>query len=125
MDAGQFVETVGERAGYQDADAARKAARTVLEVLSERDLKGEGANLGAQLPGEFKTLLAESSSTEKFGRDEFLRRISDKLNVTDDSAAAAARAVLSTAAAAVSDGERVDFLKRLPRDLEIYATPRE
>lgn len=125
MDADQFAETVVDRGGYPDTDTAREAARTVLTVLSERDLNGEETNLGAQLPGEFKALLVEARSAEKFGRDEFLRRISDRMNVTDEAAATAARAVLSTTASAVSDGERVDFLKRLPRDLEIYATVRE
>lgn len=125
MNTEQFTANVRERAGDVDEDFARRTVEVVLTVLSERDLKGEAANLGARLPGESKRLMTDhgAAGDEKFGRNEFLRRVSERLGVDDASAASASRAVLSTAAAAVSDGQHGDFLKRLRRDLEVYARP--
>lgn len=123
MDGDKFATTVADRAGWCDQQEARQASRVVLEVLGERDLKGEAANLGAQLPGEFKSFLTnpETPGDEKFGRDEFLRRVSQRLDFPDEDAAILTRAVLSTAADAATDNERIDFLHQLPHDLRNYA----
>lgn len=127
MDGDVFATTVADRAGWGDQQETHQACGVVLQVLAERDLKGEAANLGAQLPGEFKTFLTnpENLGAEKFGRDEFLRRVSERLDLADEDAAIVTRAVLSTAADAVSEDERIDFLHQLPTDLTNYAIYRK
>jgi RND superfamily putative drug exporter len=92
----QFVELVGSRTGLPHADA-RRATDAALVTLSERIDKHESNVLAAQLPRELRPFVATpKGGPERFGADEFVRRVGDREGVHDGEAADHTRAVLAT-----------------------------
>lgn len=122
MQTEEISDLVRQRGTFNSAEEARKATAEVLTVLASRDLGGEAKNLAAQLPPEFGDLLRqEGQQAETFGADEFLKRLQDKLNQTEEDAEKTARAVLSSVTDAVNPDERASFVNALPQDLSGYA----
>jgi putative drug exporter of the RND superfamily len=92
----EFVEMVGARTGLSHP-AARRATDAALETLSERITPHEGHVLAAQLPRELRPfVLSPKGGPERFGADEFVRRVAEREGVGDREAADHARAVLAT-----------------------------
>lgn len=122
MNTQSIHELVQQRAGCESPDVAENCTHAVLTVLSQRNLGGEGQNLAAQLPDDLATILTNpSGDQERFNADEFVRRVAQQLDVTEELARTRTHAVLSAIADAVSGGERTDFLAALPEDLNGYA----
>lgn len=78
--------------------------RATLQTLAERLTGGEAEDVAAQLPMQMKEWLLSHATpaAEKFGVDEFVRRVSDKANVTPEDARRGARAVFVTLRAAAT-----------------------
>jgi putative drug exporter of the RND superfamily len=92
----EFVDLVGGRTGLSHP-AARRATDAALVTLSERITQRESHVLAAQLPRDLRPfVLAPKGGPERFGVDEFVRRVGEREGVDDRSAAAHARAVLAT-----------------------------
>ena len=92
----EFVDLVGGRAGLSHP-AARRATDAALVTLSERITPRESNVLAAQLPRDLRPfVLTPKRGPERFGADEFVRRIGEREGVDDDAAAAHARAVIAT-----------------------------
>jgi putative drug exporter of the RND superfamily len=98
----EFLDLVGGRTGLPHSGAQR-ATDAALVTLSERITPRETNVLAAQLPRDLRGLvLAPPGGTERFGVEEFVRRVGEREGVDDDEAAAHARAVLRTLDEAVA-----------------------
>ena len=98
----EFLDLVGGRAGLPRSGAQR-ATDAALVTLSERITPRETNVLAAQLPRDLRGLvLSPPGGTERFGAEEFVRRVGEREGVDDGEAAAHARAVLRTLDEAVA-----------------------
>jgi uncharacterized protein (DUF2267 family) len=117
MTYGEFVDEVADRAMTGRAKAEAFTSAT-LRTLGERLTGGEADDVAAQLPQELKgLLLAAPPEAERFGVDEFLRRVKERANAINKvDAERGARAVLATLRHAVTAGEFEDMLAQLPAE---------
>jgi len=122
MDYDTFVREVAQRAGLP-RDQASVLTRATLQTLAERLTGGEADDVAAQLPMQMKEWLLSHATpaAEKFGVDEFVRRVSDKANVTPEDARRGARAVFVTLRAAATAGEFNDVMSQLPKEFSDLA----
>jgi RND superfamily putative drug exporter len=98
----EFLDLVGGRTGLPRSGAQR-ATDAALVTLSERITPRETNVLAAQLPRDLRGLvLSPPGGTERFGAQEFVRRVGEREGVNDDEATAHARAVLRTLDEAVA-----------------------
>ncbi|MGH8243754.1 MAG: DUF2267 domain-containing protein, partial [Steroidobacteraceae bacterium] len=106
-------------------EQAINATRATLSTLAERLGADEARRLGAQLPeGIGQYLGGASRESERFSREEFLQRVSEREGVDLPVSVQHARAVLDTLKRAVSEGEMRDVLQRLPAEYApLFAGP--
>jgi uncharacterized protein (DUF2267 family) len=120
---GEFIKHVSERAGVRK-DIAEKLTHATLETLADRLAGGEPHDLASQLPRELQEYVRPSSKlNEKFGPDEFVRRVAAKAGVDDETAATGARAVAITIKEAITPGEWDDVMAQLPREYSDLLVP--
>jgi RND superfamily putative drug exporter len=99
-----LVERVSARAGVGSAQA-ETATRATLCTLAERITKRETRALATGLPRRLAgQVRGAARAPERFGADEFVRRVSEREGVPEAEARAHARAVLTTLEAASADG---------------------
>ncbi len=117
MQLNDFLGHVQHRARLATMDDALRASRATLGTLGERLAGGEPANLGAQLPEEFKYILASQGAVaDTFSSDDFLKRVSEREGVDLPVAVHHARAVLSVLSEAVDEGALNHVRQQLPED---------
>ncbi|GAA4476998.1 hypothetical protein GCM10023190_15680 [Enteractinococcus fodinae] len=123
MQMTEMIDVVQQRAGIDSNETAKETLQAVAETLAERDLDGAHDNFAAQLPEEIAPVITQGdkSSREKFDADEFVNRVGKRLGTSQKDTQARTHAALSTLAEAVSDGEQLDLLSALPKDLSPYA----
>lgn len=122
MNTDELTERIRQRGDYESTEATRPIIEAVLSVLGTRAMDGEAAALAAQLPRGFSEYIENpAEKPEEFAADEFLSRVQDRLGGTEQEAQLATKAVLSSLADAVTEGEQVSFLNALPNDLSGYA----
>jgi putative drug exporter of the RND superfamily len=98
----EFLDLVSGRAGLPRS-AAHRATDAALVTLSERITPRETQVLAAQLPRDLRaSVLAPPGGTERFGAEEFVRRVGQREGVDEQEAAAHTRAVLLTLGEAVA-----------------------
>lgn len=118
MRTDEFVKNVTRLGGPSEPEQAAGMTRTVLENLGKRLKGGEAKNLADQLPTELAEPLTRHSSQEPLvdDVDEFFRRVARQLSAGADQEVASTyvRAVFTTLAQAVSDGEIADLRAQLP-----------
>ena len=118
MNYDEFLTAVAENGGPTDREHADEAARTVLADLGKRLAGNEPHDLASQLPRELQQPLLEHNGEQETGDDldAFLRRVADHegRGCDPEEALEHARAVLSTIAAFVSEGEVADLRSQLP-----------
>lgn len=113
----EFLKTVSEKGGPSDREQADQLVKVVLEDLGKRLKGGEASDLAAQLPEELKAPLTSQSETETLDDvDDFLRRVAGQLgeDLGTEDALPQVRAVFSTLADSVSEGEIKDLRSQLP-----------
>jgi uncharacterized protein (DUF2267 family) len=116
MDYETFEKKVSSRAGIP-RDRARVLIRATLETLGERLTRGEAHDLASQLPKPAKEWLNSGPpEAERFGLEEFIRRVSERTRVPPEEARTAVRAVFSTLRLAVTGGEFKDMMSQLPEE---------
>ena len=116
MDYETFEKTVSSRAGMP-RDRARVLIQATLETLGERLTRGEADDLASQLPKSAKEWLTTGPpEAERFGLEEFIRRVSERTRVGPEDARAAVRAVFTTLREAVTGGEFKDVMSQLPEE---------
>lgn len=107
----EFVKAVRERIGIDSQDEAVNLIRATLETLADHMAGNAPAKLAAQLPpeiGEFITnhKSGEQSEGERFGVEEFVRRVGEQTGISEaNTAALYASAVFAILQDAVSREE--------------------
>ena len=118
MNYDEFFTAVAKNGGPTDREHADEAARTVLADLGKRLAGNEPHDLASQLPRELQQPLLEHNGEQETGDDldAFLRRVADHegRGCDPEEALEHARAVLSTIAGFVSEGEVADLRSQLP-----------
>jgi uncharacterized protein (DUF2267 family) len=115
VDYERFISIVEGAAGV-GREPARRATQATLETLADRISKGEARDLADQLPPELAPSLATDHDAERFGVDEFLRRLAEREGVDLESARRHAMAVFAALGQAVSPDELSDLRSELPKD---------
>jgi uncharacterized protein (DUF2267 family) len=116
MKSDEFTELVAGRADV-GFDKARALTEATLQTLAERISGGEARDLAAQLPEELKGALTSSPETaERFGVNEFVRRVAERAGVDEDTARKGIAAVMTTIRQAVTSGEFDDITSQLPQE---------
>ncbi|MFG2056186.1 DUF2267 domain-containing protein [Micromonospora sp. NPDC048930] len=111
----EFLAALRDRGEYRDTAEAEQVAQVVLATLAARLDPGEVKDLASQLPAEAAAMLTrQAGPVERFGVQEFLRRVAAANPASERTAEWDASAVLSTVADAVSGGEINDVLTQLP-----------
>jgi uncharacterized protein (DUF2267 family) len=118
MKHAQFIEKVAERANVS-LGQAESLTQATLQTLAERISGGEARDLAAQLPKQLQPFLIKNEEdAERFGLDEFIRRVALRAGVERELADTGARAVMQTLHGAVSRGEFEDVMAQLPREFQ-------
>lgn len=113
----QFMKQVKTQANLGSVGDAVKATRATLETLAERIPANEVKDLASQLPSEIANYLrSRASFFERFGLDEFFKRVSEREGVQLPDATYHARVVVSVLQNAVTKGEINDIRTQLPRE---------
>ena len=117
MQAEEFLGQVQNKARLATLGEAMRATRATLETLAERLGPDETRHLAAQLPHEIQLFLADTGPMpERFSSDEFLLRVCAREGIDLPVSTHHARAVIDVLMEAVSAGETIDVLARLPDD---------
>jgi uncharacterized protein (DUF2267 family) len=122
----KFIETVAERAGVPE-DQAASLTEATLRTLTERITAGEADDLPKHLPDQFGPLLIKfPEPAEGFPFDEFIQRVAERAGVERDLAQRGVRAVLQTMHPLVGEKEFGDVMSQLPREFGelVQTTPR-
>jgi uncharacterized protein (DUF2267 family) len=121
----EFVEAVQNRAGLSRQESA-DLSRATLETLAERLSDGEARQLSAQLPDGLREYVRpHKRQAERFGLDEFIRKVSEHTALTTEETTRGVGAVLATLREAVTASEFEDVMSQLPGDFgELVRTAR-
>lgn len=108
--------------GSMNEEEAERAAVSVLCALEQRLFGEEAAHLEAQLPGKLQELLVRcerhlGKPAHKFGKEGFIRMVSEDLGVDALEAERKIRAVFTAVRDQVSEGEIEDVIGQLPADM--------
>ena len=89
----EFEKEVSRRAGLP-RDRARVLIRATLDTLAYRLTAGEAHDVASQLPAPMKEwLIPGVPEAERFGVDEFIRRVSDRARVPPEEARRAVKPI--------------------------------
>jgi uncharacterized protein (DUF2267 family) len=110
-----FVKSV-QQLGDVPAEDAERIACATLQMLARRTSRGEAEDLAARLAGRLRSCLEYEGPLEKFGLEEFLRRIAEHAGVDRPTTERVARAVIATLWRAVGSEEFHDMRSQLPKE---------
>ncbi|MBA8825984.1 uncharacterized protein (DUF2267 family) [Saccharopolyspora lacisalsi] len=114
----EFLKGVGQRGGPTDREHADAASKMVLSAIGQRLAGQEPRELASQLPPELQDPLVQHTGSAEIGDDldDFLRRVADRegRGCPPEKALEHSRAVLSTMASFVTEGELQDMRSQLP-----------
>jgi uncharacterized protein (DUF2267 family) len=123
MNHAEFTDGVAQRSGLS-GDSTEDLTRATLQTLAERISGGEARDLAEQLPAAVGQWLSKDDETpQRFGPEEFVRRVSRRAGMEPDRAREGARAVFLTVSEAVSGKEFRDVVSQLPKDFWPLAKP--
>ncbi|MEV5333341.1 DUF2267 domain-containing protein [Streptomyces werraensis] len=114
MDSDEFIRLVSHRAHVPEEQASELTRATML-TLAQRITGGEARVLAGVLPSEIAPpLVPPEDVAEKFGVDEFVRRVSERAGVDETVARRGVAAVFMTLREAVPGTEFQDVMAQLP-----------
>jgi uncharacterized protein (DUF2267 family) len=118
MQTDEFLGQVQDKAHLATLGEAMRATRATLETLAERLGPDDTRHLAAQLPHEIQLFLSDTGLPvpERFSSDEFLLRVCAREGIDLTLSTDHARAVIDVLTQALSSGESIDVLDRLPDD---------
>jgi uncharacterized protein (DUF2267 family) len=116
FDVDEFIHRVAQREEV-DPETAERHARAVFLALRRALTEQEWANVKAELPADFATLLPEGPRQGIVSAETFWRRVADRAGIEVDAAVRATQAVLETVAERIAAGEVDDLIARLPSQL--------
>jgi uncharacterized protein (DUF2267 family) len=113
----EFVQAVQDRTGLSRQESA-DLTRATLEALSERLSDGEAIQLSVQLPDGLREYVRprKRKPAERFGLDEFIRKVAEHTGLTEAETTSGVRAVLTTLREAVPGKDFADAMSQLPDD---------
>ncbi len=114
MNYDEFVGQVQNRARLASKGEAVAAIRATLMTLTERLFGQEVEDLASQLPTEIAWYMRQVEEKEKFGLNEFFKRVTEREGVDYPEAVYHARVVMEVVGEAVSKGEIDDIRAQLP-----------
>ncbi|MGV9255346.1 DUF2267 domain-containing protein [Streptomyces sp. NPDC003697] len=118
MDSDEFIRLVSQRAHVPEEQAWELTRATML-TLGERITGGEARHLAEVLPAEVAPpLVPPENVAQKFGVDEFVRRVSERAGVDETVARRGVAAVFMTLAEAVPGTEWHDVMSQLPNEFQ-------
>lgn len=123
-----FIGQVQQRARLASRGEAERATRAVLETLGDRLSEGLADNLAAQLPREIGEHLRRTEvfggegTGIRFGREEFIARVSQRSGFDGPKATFASRAVCEVIDEAVQNSLMAKVREGLPTDLQSLVT---
>jgi uncharacterized protein (DUF2267 family) len=106
--------TIVEQGVHADRPTAERATDATLRTLAERIAPGESRDLALALPPELAPLVATIRPAERFGVDEFIRRVAKREGVDEPTAERHAAAVFTALGQAVEPREIEDVIAELP-----------
>jgi uncharacterized protein (DUF2267 family) len=111
----EFIRSVTDRTSLSRQEAA-DLSRATLEALAERLSDGEATQLALQLPDGLAEYVRphKRKQAERFGLDEFVRKVSQHTGLTVEETTRGVGAVLTTLREAVSAEEFDDVMSQLP-----------
>jgi uncharacterized protein (DUF2267 family) len=127
----EFVQTVSERSGLSRQEAA-DLTRATLEKLADRLSRTEAMHLALHLPDPLPDSLQPKDKTtprskdkaaQRFGTDEFIRRVSRHTGLTVAEATDGIRAILTTMRETVGDEEYRHTMAQVPAEFAQLAEP--
>ncbi len=133
MSYDDFIGEVQHRIESGTPAEAVRTTRAVLETLGERLTEGEATDLASPLPIEIDRYLLQAEHGQKYGYDEFVDRVMEKLNYEDldlqasyalpagkdrSEAVYRTKAVFALLAEEVPEGEMEDIEQQLTEDFE-------
>jgi uncharacterized protein (DUF2267 family) len=113
----QFMGLVQSKAKLASTEEAIKITKATLQTLGERLYGGEPKDLASQLPKEIGAFI-QVDKTEKFGLDEFFRRVCEREGTELPDAIYHSRVVIEVIKEAVSKGEIDDIKQQLPPEYD-------
>ncbi|HEV7584280.1 MAG TPA: DUF2267 domain-containing protein [Solirubrobacteraceae bacterium] len=112
----RFITTIEQRAAIS-WNAAERAARATLMTLAERISGGEARELARELPPQVgKWLEVDAEDAEDFDAREFLRRVAEREEVDEETAAEHVKAVFAALARLVRGEEITRLAAQLPSE---------
>lgn len=115
--------SIVEREANLTQEQAERALRATLKTLGERLSGGEARDLADELPDPFRPELFDGDPAERFGIEEFLRRVAEREGVSEDEARGHARAVFAALGFVVSPKELHEMTAQLPKDFAPLVGP--
>ena len=113
-----FLQIVEREAGIT-REEARRAARSTLRTLGQRITRGEARDIAAFLTGGLQEILMSAlERAERFGLDQFVRRVAELEGVDEATAYRHVQAVFVALGEAVAPGELSDMAAQLPKDFD-------
>jgi uncharacterized protein (DUF2267 family) len=111
-----LVAAVRETAGTDTVEHTEQAVRATLAVLGERLAGGEPGDLASQLPPALAGVIPSEGRGERFGLQEFYRRVADREGhgCSERDARRHARATMAAVKAAITPGEFEHLVGQLP-----------
>jgi uncharacterized protein (DUF2267 family) len=123
--AEEFVRRVAEREGGVPPEIAERHARAVFAALARAVRPGEIADMVAQLPKDYRRLLAAAKPPPEappkdrrvIRAEDFVEHVQQRTGLDPEHARRATNAVLEALADRISGGEVDDLEDELPREL--------
>lgn len=112
----EIVAAVRQSAGIDSPEQAKQATTATLEVLGARLAGGEPGNVADQLPPGLAVVLPTQGPGERFGVEEFYRRVAEKEACPQPRARQHARAVLAALRVQLTGHEYDHLAAQLPGD---------
>jgi uncharacterized protein (DUF2267 family) len=112
MDDEQFLTKVA-RLAHVDREAAERASEVVLTVLGRHLTRGEAADVLRRLPPGLPAYAWSPGSPERFGPEEFVRRVADRWGTDPLTAERHVRAVCTVLREAIGPDEYADVRAQL------------
>ncbi|MDQ3206102.1 MAG: DUF2267 domain-containing protein [Pseudomonadota bacterium] len=110
----ELVKKVQHYSGFSDQES-EMALRIFVNTLGARLTPEERAHFAIQLPQDLKEEAMSSEESERFGADEFIRRVCNEAGVDESEAEKQILASWSATKEAVSPGEIRQIKAQLPR----------
>jgi uncharacterized protein (DUF2267 family) len=116
----EITSAVAQSARISNHEDAERAVRSTVQVLGARLSGGQTRNLASQLPTDLAAVLPTEGAGERFGVEEFYRRVAEAEGgqCTQQQARQHARATFAALKVGLTGNEYDHIASQLPADYE-------